>query len=114
MNFSSNNAAKGLPVIFLHGGPGSGCRASHRCFFNPKLYRIILFDQRGCGRSRPYGGLESNTTAHLVDDIEQIREVLAIDSWVVFGGSWGSTLGLVYAQHHPERVMTMIDRKSVV
>ncbi|MEC4724139.1 prolyl aminopeptidase [Shewanella sp. D64] len=101
---------QGLPVIFLHGGPGSGCRASHRCFFNPKLYRIILFDQRGCGRSRPYWDLESNTTAYLVDDIEQIRVTLAIDSWVVFGGSWGSTLGLVYAQHYPERVMMMILR----
>ena len=101
---------QGLPVIFLHGGPGSGCRASHRCYFNPELYRIILFDQRGSGRSRPYGCLESNTTAHLVDDIEQIREALVIDSWVVFGGSWGSTLGLVYAQHHPNRVMTMILR----
>jgi len=100
----------GLPIIFLHGGPGSGCRPAHRCFFNPKIYRIILFDQRGCGRSRPYGCLDNNTTRYLVDDLEQIRKTLLIDRWIVFGGSWGATLALVYAQQHPDRVMKMILR----
>jgi proline iminopeptidase len=101
---------KGLPVIFLHGGPGSGCEDYHRRFFDPDRYRIILFDQRGSGRSTPHADLEANTTAHLVADIERIRTYLEIDRWVVFGGSWGSTLGLAYAEAHPERVLGLILR----
>ena len=100
----------GLPVVFLHGGPGAGCEASHRCFFNPELYRIVLFDQRGCGRSKPHAELRDNTTQHLVDDLERIRIDLGIEQWVVFGGSWGSTLALVYAQTYPERCLGLILR----
>ena len=100
----------GIPVVFLHGGPGSGCRPSHRCFFDPELYHIILFDQRGCGRSRPQGSLVNNTTAHLVQDIEAIRRHLSIDKWLVFGGSWGTTLALCYAQQFSERVTGLILR----
>lgn len=100
----------GIPVLFLHGGPGSGCEAYHRRFFDPEKYRIVLFDQRGCGRSTPHGCLELNTTQYLVADIEVIRTLLQIDDWVLFGGSWGSTLALVYAQTHPERVRGMIVR----
>ncbi len=101
---------KGVPVVFLHGGPGSGIEASHRCFFNPAKYRIILFDQRGSGRSRPHACLHENTTWHLVSDIEKVREHLHIEQWVVFGGSWGSTLALAYAQTHPARVTHLILR----
>jgi proline iminopeptidase len=101
---------QGQPVVFLHGGPGSGCSASDRRFFDPDKYRIILFDQRGCGRSLPHGALEQNETALLVNDIEQIRQALAIDSWHVFGGSWGSTLALVYAQTHPARARSLVLR----
>lgn len=100
----------GLPVLFLHGGPGGGCRESDRCFFDPELYRIVLFDQRGAGRSRPHAGLEANTTPHLLADIETLRQTLEIDSWVVFGGSWGSTLALLYAQAHRERVRGLMLR----
>ena len=84
---------EGLPVLFLHGGPGAGCLPYHRRFFDPAVYRIILFDQRGAGQSTPHAELRGNTTQALVDDIETIREALAIEAWVVFGGSWGSTLG---------------------
>ncbi|NPU92376.1 MAG: prolyl aminopeptidase [Gammaproteobacteria bacterium] len=101
---------EGIPVLFLHGGPGAGCEPYHRRFFDPQKYRIVLFDQRGCGRSTPHGCLELNTTQHLVADIEAIRTLLQIDDWVLFGGSWGSTLALVYAQTHPERVRGMIVR----
>ena len=94
----------GKPVIFVHGGPGGGSNARYRRFHDPETYRIILFDQRGCGRSTPYASLEDNTTWHLVSDMEAIREELRIDKWQVFGGSWGSTLGMTYAQTHPERV----------
>lgn len=100
----------GIPVIFLHGGPGSGCRPQHRCYFNPEKYRIILFDQRGCGRSTPSGELENNTTAFLIDDMEQIRNTLGIRQWVLFGGSWGATLALSYARDYPNQVMSMILR----
>lgn len=100
----------GIPVLFVHGGPGGGCEPYHRQFFNPDLYRIVLFDQRGCGRSTPHAELEGNTTADLVRDMEQIREHLGIERWLIFGGSWGSTLGLVYAQAHPERVLGLILR----
>lgn len=101
---------QGLPVLFLHGGPGAGCEPMHRRFFDPQVYRIILFDQRGCGQSMPHAELTNNTTWHLVADIERIREQLAIEGWVVFGGSWGSTLGLAYAQTHPQRVLGLILR----
>lgn len=100
----------GIPVVFLHGGPGSGCEAYHRQFFNPQKYRIVLFDQRGAGRSTPHAELSNNTTQDLVNDIEAIREKLGIDRWVVFGGSWGSTLALAYAQTHPQRVSGLILR----
>jgi proline iminopeptidase len=100
----------GLPVVFLHGGPGAGCEPWHRRFFDPSRYRIVLFDQRGCGRSRPHAELTDNTTPHLIDDIEAIRRHLGIERWVVFGGSWGSTLALAYAEAHPERVLGLILR----
>ena len=100
----------GLPVVFLHGGPGAGCESYHRRFFDPDVYRIILFDQRGCGRSVPHASLHGNTTDALVADLETIRERLGIDQWVVFGGSWGSTLGLVYAETFPERVLGLVLR----
>lgn len=101
---------KGIPVVFLHGGPGSGCESYHRRFFDPDKYRIILFDQRGCGRSSPHAELANNTTQALVADMEAIRERLGVDQWLVFGGSWGSTLGLVYAETHPERVLGLVLR----
>ncbi len=101
---------EGLPVVFLHGGPGSGCESYHRRFFDPDRYRIVLFDQRGSGRSTPHAALEGNTTQALVADMEAIREHLGIDRWVVFGGSWGSTLGLVYAETHPGRVSALVLR----
>jgi len=99
-----------LPVVFLHGGPGSGCEPWHRRFFDPARYRIVLFDQRGSGRSTPHAGLEANTTADLIADIERLRELLGIGRWVVFGGSWGSTLGLAYAEAHPDRVIGLVLR----
>jgi len=100
----------GLPVLFVHGGPGGGCDAISRRFFDPSLYRIITFDQRGCGRSTPHASLENNTTAHLIADMQRIREHLGIDKWVLFGGSWGSTLSLAYAQAFPEHVHALILR----
>ena len=100
----------GIPVLFVHGGPGGGCSPKHRCFFDPTVYRIVLFDQRGCGRSTPHAELNGNNTQALVADIEKIREFLGVDKWLLFGGSWGSTLSLVYAEHHPERVLGMILR----
>ncbi|HBW09265.1 MULTISPECIES: prolyl aminopeptidase [Stutzerimonas stutzeri subgroup] len=100
----------GLPVLFVHGGPGGGCDALSRRFFDPTLYRIITFDQRGCGRSTPHASLENNTTAHLIADMQRIREHLGIDKWVLFGGSWGSTLSLAYAQRYPEHMHALILR----
>ena len=100
----------GKPAIFIHGGPGGGCGKFSRRFFNPKKYRIILFDQRGCGKSKPHTCLEDNTTWHLIEDIESIRDKLNIQKWLVFGGSWGSTLGIAYAQKHPDRVSQMVLR----
>lgn len=100
----------GVPVVFLHGGPGAGCEPMHRRFFDPEVYRIILFDQRGSGRSTPHAELTDNTTQHLVGDIETIRQHLAIEQWLLFGGSWGSTLALAYAETHPEQVLGMILR----
>ncbi len=94
----------GRPVLFLHGGPGAGAGAVHRRFFDPQYWRILIFDQRGAGRSRPLGGLDHNTTPHLVADIEVLRQHLAIERFLLFGGSWGSTLALAYAQAHPQRV----------
>jgi proline iminopeptidase len=101
---------QGLPVVFLHGGPGAGCEPYHRRFFDPQRYRIVLFDQRGCGRSTPHAELAGNDTQALVADIERIRMHLGIDRWLVFGGSWGSTLALVYAQAHPQRVLGLVLR----
>ncbi|MCR9143024.1 MAG: prolyl aminopeptidase [bacterium] len=98
---------QGRPVVFLHGGPGGGVTPNYRRFFDPRKWRIILFDQRGCGRSKPFATLEENTTWHLVSDIEAIRTHLDIESWAVFGGSWGSTLALAYAETHPERVRSL-------
>lgn len=100
----------GIPVLFVHGGPGGACDASSRCFYNPDLYRIITFDQRGCGRSTPHGELSQNTTQDLIDDMEVIRTTLDVDKWVLFGGSWGSTLSLLYAIQHPQRVSALILR----
>lgn len=101
----------GKPVVFLHGGPGGGSSPDHRRQFNPDKYKILVFDQRGCGKSTPYASLEANTTWHLVDDIERLRtEVAKVDKWMVFGGSWGSTLAISYAQTHPERVTELVLR----
>lgn len=100
----------GKPVIFLHGGPGAGLVADYRRFFDPQAYRVILFEQRGAGRSKPHASLDDNTTWHLVQDIEVIREQFGIDQWLVFGGSWGSTLALAYAETHPERVRGLVLR----
>ena len=100
----------GKPVVFLHGGPGGGTEPKHRRFFDPKRYRIVLLDQRGCGKSRPHASLANNTTWHLVADIEALREHLSVERWQVFGGSWGSTLALAYAQKHPERVTELVLR----
>ena len=101
---------QGRPALFLHGGPGGGCTAEHRRLFDPARYRIVLFDQRGCGRSAPHASLEANTTWHLVADIERLRERLGIERWLVFGGSWGSALALAYAETHPQRVSGLIIR----
>lgn len=100
----------GMPALFLHGGPGAGCESYHRRFFNPDLYRVILFDQRGAGQSTPHADLRNNTTWDLVADIERIREHLGVERWLVFGGSWGSTLALAYAETHPQRVRAMVLR----
>ncbi len=100
----------GTPVVFLHGGPGGGTKADYRQYFDPQAYRIVLFDQRGSGQSTPHANLEDNTTWHLVDDIERLREHLGIDTWVVFGGSWGSTLALAYAETHPKTCRALVLR----
>jgi proline iminopeptidase len=108
--YEQSGNPRGTPVVFLHGGPGGGTVPAYRQFFDPEAYRIVLFDQRGSGKSTPHASLEENTTWHLVDDIEKLREHLGIDSWVVFGGSWGSTLALAYAQTHRERVRALVLR----
>lgn len=100
----------GLPVVTLHGGPGGGISPALRRFFDPERYRVILFDQRGCGRSTPHASLRANTTQDLIDDIERIRELMGVDKWIVFGGSWGATLALAYAQQHPDRCLGLILR----
>ena len=97
----------GIPVVVLHGGPGGGCSPAMRRYFDPEVFRVVLFDQRGCGRSRPHASVENNTTWHLVRDIEFIRETLSISRWIVFGGSWGATLSLIYAQEYPERAAAL-------
>ena len=100
----------GVPVVFLHGGPGGGASPSHRRFFDPDHYRIVIFDQRGCGRSTPVADLTDNTTPHLIGDIERLREQLGIERWIVFGGSWGSTLAIAYSEAHPVRCMALVMR----
>ncbi len=101
---------KGIPVVFLHGGPGGGCSATSRRYFDPARFRVILFDQRGAGRSSPNGELRNNTTAHLIEDMEALRKLHSIDAWHVFGGSWGSTLALAYAQQRPQSCLSLILR----
>lgn len=108
--FEESGNPLGKPVVFLHGGPGGGTVPAHRRFFHPDLYRIILFDQRGCGQSTPYASIEENTTWDLVADMERLRVELGIERWQVFGGSWGSTLALAYAEKHPERVTELVLR----
>lgn len=110
MYFEQSGNADGVPVVFLHGGPGSGASAVHRQFFDPTFYRIVIFDQRGAGRSTPLGELKDNSTPHLINDIETLRKHLGIERWMVFGGSWGSTLALAYAERHPQRTMALILR----
>ncbi|MBS98162.1 MAG: prolyl aminopeptidase [Oceanospirillaceae bacterium] len=108
--FEESGNPNGIPVLFVHGGPGGGTAPTHRRFFNPDRYRIILFDQRGCGRSTPHASLAHNTTADLIADMEKIRQQLSIERWLLFGGSWGSTLSLAYAQAHPDTVCGLILR----
>lgn len=110
IHIEESGNAQGIPVLFVHGGPGGATAPSHRSFFDPEKYRIILFDQRGCGRSTPHSELNDNTSQTLVADIEVIRQHLAIDKWLLFGGSWGSTLSLLYAQAYPENVSGLILR----
>lgn len=105
----SGNPA-GMPAVFLHGGPGAGSSTRHRRFFDPNHYRIVIYDQRGAGRSTPLGELRDNTTPHLVADLERLREYLGVERWLVFGGSWGSTLALAYAEAHPERCLGLVLR----
>ena len=108
--FEESGNPRGKPAVFLHGGPGAGTDGRMRSFFDPRRYRIVLFDQRGCGKSRPHSSLVDNTTWHLVEDIERLRDHLGIADWLVFGGSWGSTLALAYAQTHPQRVTELVLR----
>lgn len=108
--FEESGNPEGKPVVFVHGGPGGGTSPNYRQFFNPEKYRIILFDQRGCGKSRPYASLEDNTTWDLVEDMEKLRKHFGIEKWLVFGGSWGSTLALAYAETHPEHVSELVLR----
>lgn len=108
--WEESGTPNGLPVVFLHGGPGAGCSPAYRRFFDPATYRIILFDQRGSGRSKPYASTQANDTAKLVADIEALRDHLGVEQWLVFGGSWGSTLALAYGETHPERCLGFILR----
>jgi proline iminopeptidase len=108
--FEESGNPDGTPVVFLHGGPGAGASPLHRRFFDPHHYRIVIFDQRGAGRSRPLGEIRSNSPDDLVADIEMLRQYLAIERWHVFGGSWGSTLGLLYAQSHPQHCISLVLR----
>ena len=104
--------AGGLPAVYLHGGPGSGCQPDHRKLFDPQRFHAVLYDQRGCGRSRPKGSRDANTTAHLIADMEMIRENLGFERWMVVGGSWGATLALAYAELHPQRVSGIVLRAT--
>jgi proline iminopeptidase len=108
--YEQSGNPEGTPVVFLHGGPGAGTSPDHRRYFDPEAYRIVVFDQRGAGKSTPHASLEENTTWDLVADIERLREHLGVDRWLVFGGSWGSTLALAYAETHPERVRALVLR----
>lgn len=108
--FEESGNPQGKPIVVLHGGPGGGCPSYYRQYFNPEKWRLIMFDQRGCGKSTPHAELRENTTWDLVSDIEKLREHLKIDKWVVFGGSWGSTLSLAYSENHPERCNGLILR----
>ena len=108
--YEESGNPNGQPAVFIHGGPGAGLVPEYRRFFDPAVYRVVLFEQRGCGRSTPHASLEDNTTWHLVDDIERLREHVGVDRWLVFGGSWGSTLSLAYAQTHPQRVTALVLR----
>ena len=110
MYWETSGNPQGVPVVFLHGGPGSGSTPKHRRFFDPAAYRIVVYDQRGAGRSTPLGELRENTTPHLVADLERLRESLGIERWLVFGGSWGSTLALAYAEAHPARCLGLVLR----
>ena len=110
MYFEQSGNPRGVAVVFLHGGPGAGSSPVHRQFFDPAFYRIVVFDPRGAGRSTPLGALENNSTPALIGDMERLREHLGIDRWIVFGGSWGSTLALAYAEHHPQRCIGLILR----
>jgi proline iminopeptidase len=110
MYWEESGNARGVPLLFIHGGPGGGSLPHHRRFYDPACWRIVLYDQRGAGRSTPNAELTDNTTAHLLDDIERLREHLRIDKWLLFGGSWGSTLALLYAQAHPDRVLGLVLR----
>lgn len=110
MYYEQSGKRDGVPVLFLHGGPGAGASPGHRQFFDPGFYRIVIFDQRGAGRSTPLGETRNNTTQLLLDDIERLRQHLGIERWIVFGGSWGSTLALTYAEHHAARVMALVLR----
>jgi proline iminopeptidase len=110
MYWEESGNPRGVPAVFLHGGPGGGSSPDHRRFFDPAFYRIVVYDQRGGGQSTPLGELTDNTTGHLVADLERLREHLRIDRWLVFGGSWGSTLALAYAQSHPGRVLALVLR----
>src|SRR5512147_231141 len=110
MYWEQSGNPRGMPVLFLHGGPGAGSAPGHRRFFDPAHYRIVIYDQRGAGRSTPLGELRDNTTPHLVADIEKLRAHLGIERWVVFGGSWGSTLALAYSEAHPQHCTGLILR----
>ena len=110
LNWELCGNPQGKPAVFLHGGPGAGCSEDHRRLFNPERYCVLLFDQRGCGRSRPLASLDNNTTWHLVADMERLRKMLGVGRWLVFGGSWGSTLALAYAQTHADRVSQLVVR----
>src|SRR6476646_6602852 len=110
MYWEQSGNPEGAPVLFLHGGPGAGASPAHRRFFDPAHYRIVIFDQRGAGRSTPLGEVRDNTTPLLVADIERLREHLGIERWLVFGGSWGSTLALAYGETHPTRVTELVLR----
>jgi proline iminopeptidase len=110
VHYEQSGNPRGAPVLFVHGGPGGGTEPKHRRYFDPRHYRIVLFDQRGCGQSTPHADLVDNTTWHLVGDMERLREHLGIERWQLFGGSWGSTLALAYAQTHPQRVSALVLR----